>query len=169
MISSSGYNEGTKILCLVDGKDTYINIEYITNKNLVKTYLHGYRRCNLIGKSTIQNNPNTNIQCMFILPKMNNIFNKSTDDLIIRGSHSVLVDRMPSGMFLYKKIDNKCLLMASTTEYFKKLSDNNEYTYYQLCLENDGDNSVKYGIWANGVLSETLSYKEFMQEQLEPV
>jgi hypothetical protein len=38
-----------------------------------------------------------------------------------------------------------------------------EYTYYHFYLENDGDKSKKYGIWANGILSETTFESDFVK------
>ena len=48
---------------------------------------------------------------------------------------------------------------------FIKMENNNTYTYYHLVLENEGDNDLRFGIWANGVLTETPS-KKFINETL---
>ena len=42
--------EGSKILSLVDGTETYLPIEQIKPGTYVKTILNGYRKVELIGK-----------------------------------------------------------------------------------------------------------------------
>jgi hypothetical protein len=41
------------------------------------------------------------------------------------------------------------------SDHFIPLTDNKKYTYYHLTLESDGDDNQQFGIWANGVLTET--------------
>jgi len=41
------------------------------------------------------------------------------------------------------------------------LENTNLYTYYHFILENDGDNDKRYGVWANGILTETPSKNQF--------
>jgi hypothetical protein len=59
------------------------------------------------------------------------------------------------------KIDDKFLLLCFLTKDFTQLIDTNEYTYYHLCLENNGSNNERFGIWANGILTETISKNQF--------
>ena len=40
-----------------------------------------------------------------------------------------------------------------------------EFTYYHLTVESDGDENKRYGIWANGILSETPSKKQFLNHK----
>jgi methionyl-tRNA synthetase len=46
-------------------------------------------------------------------------------------------------------------------DIFEKLKDNKQYNYYHFVLENNDDDEERYGIWANGALTETPS-KSFM-------
>jgi hypothetical protein len=39
------FYKGTKILCAINGKDTYVPIEKIGQGTLVKTYKHGFNMC----------------------------------------------------------------------------------------------------------------------------
>lgn len=57
-------------------------------------------------------------------------------------------------------IDDKKLLLAAASDKFTPLKNNDQYTIYNFCLENDGDHEARYGVRANGVLVETpaISY-----------
>ena len=45
------FNQGTKILCCNKNlKEEYISIENLKKGDLVKTYKHGYKKIDLIGK-----------------------------------------------------------------------------------------------------------------------
>ena len=45
--------------------------------------------------------------------------------------------------------------------------DKNKYTYYHLVLENEETNHNKpYGIWANGLLAETMRQTDFVKNLL---
>ena len=62
------------------------------------------------------------------------------------------------------KIDDKFLLMAFADERFEKVYDNKEYELYQIILEHS-DNSGRYGVYANGLLSETMSLNTFNRKK----
>jgi len=95
-----------------------------------------------------------------------------TDDLIISGGHSILVDklydnekqiqRQTSSKTL--KIDDKYMLFACASNKFEKMMNKNVYTYYHIVIDNTDELSVQnksmykqYGIWANGILTESIS------------
>jgi hypothetical protein len=93
------------------------------------------------------------------------------------GGHSLLVDELPKLTLLkYKKenvwgtgkpqkIDDKYLLLAGLYPKCKIHEDTKMYTYYQLCLDNDGDDDNRYGIYANGVLVETPSVNQYKESE----
>ena len=164
------FNEGTKILCLNKYLDEeYIPVEKLEKGVFVKTYNHGYRKIDLIGKNTMKNNPNKFTDCMYKMKKTPE--NELVEDLIITGGHSILVD----DLLEYKeendekfygrtpKIDNKYLLLAAVSRDFIKLEDTNIYTYYHFTLENDGDDDERFGVWANGILADTPSKNDFLK------
>jgi hypothetical protein len=155
----SCYNEGSKILCLNnDLQEIYIPIENLRTGDLVKTYKHGYRKIDLIGKNVFQNDYNNPLSCMFKMEKTES--NGLIEDLIITGGHSILIDEE-----IYSElgmIDDKYLLLALLSEKFEKLNNTNIYTYYHLCLENE-DGDGRYGIWANGILSESTQRNHFVK------
>lgn len=168
------FNKGTKILCV----DKYIPIEELREGDLVKTYLHGYKKIKWIEKGHMQNNPNKWFNCMYIMKKNTDIDtnfeekNELFEDLIVTGGHSILVQNIPNQCKKMNKlrlkqgsktIDDLHLLLCSVSPQFKKIKDKNYYTYYHFCLENEGDDDTRYGVWANGVLTETPSVKQFLK------
>jgi hypothetical protein len=155
------FHESTEILCLnEDLKEVYIPISQLKEGNFVKSYKHGYRRIEAIYKKSFINDNNHVHSSMCLMPKNEHM----TKDLIVTGGHSILVDNMTEDEFLKNseyfhdtspKIDGKQLLLAGVSEKFTTLENNKEYTVYNFCLENDGNDEARYGVWANGVLVET--------------
>lgn len=173
------FNEGTKILCLDETlREKYIPIEELKCGTFVKTYLHGYRRIVAIGSNKMVNNPYKYSNCMYAIRKTES--NSLTEHLIVTGGHSILVDSLYGKEEQNKvyfqgethQIDDKYLLVAPLVDGVEKLEDNHLYTYYHFVLENDGDENRRFGVWANGMLTETPSFKQFFENDgnfLEPV
>jgi hypothetical protein len=168
-LSTPCFNEGTKILCLNSEKEEeYIPIEDLKKGDLVKSYLHGYRKIDSIGKNSMINNPEHFNLSMYKMEKT--LENGLTDDLIVTGGHSILVDDLgdyyAENEVKFKgkipKIDDKIFLLCSLSKDFIQLTDTNKYTYYHLVLENNGNNDERFGIWANGILTETISKNQFI-------
>lgn len=162
----SCFNEGTKILCLNKNLEEYIAIENLRKGDFVKTYNHGYRKIDLIGKNRMINNPDTWHGCMYKMEKTAQ--NGLLEDLIVTGGHSVLVDDLGE----YKQqneekfggtlmIDDKYLLLSAISNDFIKIEGIQSYTYYHFTLENDGNDDERFGVWANGILTETPSKNQF--------
>jgi outer membrane protein assembly factor BamB len=152
------YGENTKILCY---DNIYIPIYELTTNILVKTHNNNYIKIKSILKGKMINDPLNWKNCMFKLKE---------NDLYITGTHSILVDKLNiSTKLMYKnlnikidKIDNKYKLLSGISENFEKMEDTYTYIYYHIVLESDDKNKC-YGIYANGILSESLSINTYNQ------
>jgi hypothetical protein len=163
------FNEGTKILCMNNQlKDEYIAIELLQIGDFVKTFKHGYRRVSKVIQGSFRNNSKKWNMCMYKMAKTPS--NGLIEDLIVTGGHSILVDAISEeeqkrydemGIPSFSKltIDNKHLLLSCCSDQFTPMQDNNRYNYYHLLLENNDDEEERFGIWANGILTETPNEK----------
>lgn len=163
----SCFNAGTKILCLNKNlEEEYIPIENLRKGDLVKSYKHGYRKIDLIGKNPMINNPEKFNECMYKMEKTED--NGLIEDLIVTGGHSILVDDLGGLKEENDKIfgstqmiDDKYLLLSAVSKEFIRLENTHLYTYYHFILENNGNDDERFGVWANGILTETPSKKQF--------
>jgi len=163
-------NHDTKILCLTSEGEKYVAIQDLREGDFVKSYLHGYRKIQCIGKNTMINNAKFWNLSMWKMEKTDS--NELIEDLIMLGGHSLLVDSLSEEIQeKYKEnncfdgvsptIDKKLFLLAAFNNSFVQLKDSNVYTYYQLALDNEGDINRRFGVWANGLLVETPSEEQF--------
>jgi hypothetical protein len=60
-------------------------------------------------------------------------------------------------------IEDKYLLLAAASDKFEKVINTDTYTYYHFVLENNGNDDEQFGVWANGVLTETMSKNFFLR------
>jgi len=162
-ISVICYNKDTKILILDEnGIEEYRLIQDIKEGDSVKIYPSGYKKVELIGNKTMINNSKMFKDCMYIMKK--NKDNSLIDDLIVTGEHSIYVDCLTdnekSKQCKSKIMHDKYSLISRNSDNFTKITDNNKYTYYHFVLENTND-SENYIVWANGILSESISKKIF--------
>jgi len=166
------FNEGSKILCLKDNKEVYIPIEKLKKGDVIKTYTHGYKKIEIIGKKKIVNSKHHK--------KEDRIYRLSTvyypellEDLYLTGYHSVLVDYLNEEeisktieiMDYIYVTDDKYRLLTCLDSRAELIEDEKEYTIYHFALEND-DYYMNYGVYANGLLVETCSLR-FMNELAE--
>jgi hypothetical protein len=171
-LDPSCFNKGTKILTLnKEFQQEYVAIEDLKKGDLIKSYKHGFRKLEAISSNKMINNPANNVKCMYIMKKTDKNNSILTEDLIITGGHSILVDDLGD----YKEennklfggkiqmIDDKYLLLASISKDFIKIDNKEEYTYYQFILEPEKSDEERFGVWANGLLVETPSKKYFYE------
>lgn len=163
------YTHGTEILCFIEDIEIYKRIDELRKGDLVKTLLDGYKKIELIGKCNFINNPHNDLKCIY------KITNNNYKDLYITGEHMLLVKDFNKDMINmtpYKenfynmdyKIDNmKCVLAC---DIGKKIINNDIYNLYHLVLESNDDNR-HYGIYANGILSESTSKINFYKYDFE--
>jgi len=169
----SCFAEDTNILAINEktGKEVYRLVQDLKVGDLVKTYKHGILPIKLIGKGHLTHTPeNIWQQSMFVLKKTND--NGLTEDLIITGGHSILVDELSEDdIKKYKnvgitdlknmKMDDKYLSFAGLSNLFTKFETRKEFNYYHFVVENEGDEEKNVGVWANGVLIEATNEKNF--------
>jgi surface protein len=159
------YSHGTMILC----NDGYIPIEKLKPGHLVKTYRHGYLPIELICKGRMVNNPKEPMKCMYRLPSMNP---DEFDDLVVTGGHGILIKSLTrheihADSMWFKKnkrysiIDGMYLQRAAFSKDFIKINSNDEYIYYHFSLK--GSHGTRYGVYANGVLSESTFTKDILK------
>lgn len=174
------YDKNTKILCLNGNKEEYITISELKKGDLVKTYSnnkdnHTYQRIelidsrNIIGDNNKQNKKNSLYKHKYPVDNF--------DNLIITGGHSILVDNLSEEQKDKQKllnfnriIENKYLSLAMCSDDFEQIikQPNEIQTVYHLVLENNNDDEDEnddkhYGIWANGILSESCIKKYFIK------
>ena len=150
------YAKGTKILC----ESGYVAIEDIKKGDLVKTYRDGYREVDVIGHSTMINNPEKWSECMYKLESTNPEF----EDLIVTGGHGILKKQLSlkeieadSDWFKrprFSQIDGMYLQRAAFCKDFIKIETQDDYEYYHFSLKSN-IKWKRYGVWANGILSES--------------
>jgi hypothetical protein len=173
------FYKGTKILCAINGKDTYVPIEKIGQGTLVKTYKQGYKRVkyNVMGK--LNNTKEHSIDKLFKLSKKRFPNLGLTEDLYVTGSHALLHDSLNEREVIlmkkviqyaasnYKsiynaKIEDKYKLLAYHDERFEEIMMNSVFEIYHIVLENENEN-FNYGIYANGVLAESTDELTLMR------
>ena len=167
------FKEGSKILCFNEreGKEEYVPIEYIRKGTLVKTIYDGYLKVDMIGKSTIYNSGDMERKAnrLFLCPKEN--YDDLTEDLIITGYHSILVDDFINEEQMEKTRELNGDLYVTSRKYRLPASADmraipydreGEFTIWHLALENDKYYN-NYGIYANGLLVESCS-KRYLKE-----
>jgi len=167
------FNHDTKILCLnKDLEEEYIPVQSLRKGHLVKTFLHGYRKIKKIGVNRFINDPSNYRKCMYIMKK--GIHANLFEDLIITGDHSILVEHifrneriiMRKRLMGEEQINSKKLVMSSISNFFEKITNNNEYTYYHFCVEDEETSHMKFGVWSNGILAEIPSANQFVSLEL---
>ena len=92
-------------------------------------------------------------------------------DIILTGGHSILVDELTENEQLNNKrynfnstIEDKKLLLASSSDNFEQLPNDVEYELCHLVLENDNIHE-RYGIYINDdILSEACSEFWFLKK-----
>lgn len=168
------FNEDVTILCLNNNFDEeQIKVSDLKVGMLVKTFKHGFRKIIDIKNGSFNNNINDWKNCMFKMSK--NEYPHLTHDLILTGGHSILVDTISENETSLNNerfngyvpiIDNKTLLLASVSKFFKPIDNNNLFNFYHFILDNEDNDLVRFGVWANNILVETPSQTEFYKDTL---
>jgi surface protein len=159
-VTTTCFNHGTKILSLMNDIEAWVPVENLNIGDLVMTYLHGPRPITHIFKGVMINNPAVWHTCMYKGQKA------GFEPLLVTGGHGLLVDYLTEEEQAKQEnfwgrnevvIDDKIVMIAPVSAEFTQITDRDIYTYYHFVVENDGDNDRRYGVYANGFLTETPS------------
>lgn len=160
------FHENTKILT----DKGYIVIKDLRKGDLIQTSLHGFKPIESIGHSKIYN-PDNQLRSQNRLYKCSkNNYPEITEDLIITGCHSILVDDLSNKqkedtfemLGELKVTDRKYRLMSCLDDRSLPYEVEGIHNIWHFALEHD-DYYMNYGIYANGLLVETTS-KRMMHE-----
>ena len=163
------FKEDTKILTI----NGYKSIQDLKKGDLIKTSQSGYKPIYKIGYSKMEHLCNKERIKDQLYKCSNENFPEVFEDLVITGSHSILVDEFKNEEERTKAnevnggegdriTENKYRLPACVDERTTVYEVAGQHTIYHFALEND-DNYMNYGVYANGLLVETTS-KRFMNE-----
>ena len=163
-------HETTNILCLIEEKEIYINIKDVKKGDDIITYKDGIKKVKSIHKVQTFNSKKKKITNFYVLPKEK--CNILTNDLIITGGHSIILDKLEDDDLKYMesinsnnnhKLHDKYKLLASKHKDFICKIDESIEDVYMLLLEND-DPLYTFGVYVNGgYLIETCGEQSFIK------
>jgi len=156
------FKEGTRVLALVDGKETYVPIETLKKGDLVTTSHHGHKKVEAIGSGILQNPGTSRAQgrSQHRLYKCSPAkYGGLKTDLYLTGGHAILVDSLTDAqrtrtleelgrVFV---TDGKARLLACVDERAEPTGPEGPVTIWHLALEHE-DSKRNYGIYVNGGL-----------------
>lgn len=164
------FKEDTNILCFEDGKEIYKKVQDIRKGELIKTLKNDYLPVDIIGKTKIYNSGKNlrSKEKLFKCTSQN--YPELTDDLIITGGHSILVDDLSEEqkektLELFGKFyvtDSKYRLLSCFDERAQPYEEEGIFTIYHFALENESCKG-NYGVYANGLLVESCSKRYLLE------
>ena len=157
--------EGSQILCLVDGSETYVAIEDMKAGTLVKTSRDGFKRVVGLGHKTLHNPGHSRRVEQRLYKCSPAAYPTLKEDLYLTGGHSILVPSITEaqraqitkhlGRIFFT--DGKYRLTALADDRAEPWASEGSYTVWHVSLENENV-YANYGIYVNGgLLVETCS------------
>lgn len=155
------YLENTLILC---SNNEYKKISNLVIGEMIKTTI-GDKKIKGIQKILYDVNDSNPTHKIYKLSKL--VEPNLIEDLYITGGHSILVDELkPEEIVEMKKyygenlekIENKYKLLACVDKRFEQIDMDKQIFLYHILLENN-DVEEQFIIYANGILSESISEK----------
>lgn len=163
------YVVGTDILCLIDGVEKYVKVENLEKGTLIKVYNQHkdeYVKAYNVSKSKIFPSRTHKQSKIFVLKKDRLGENKPYQDLYVTGGHSYLVDEIKDEnimRFMHNcnpefgaAVHDKYKLLVSMSDEWEEYDSTEPTTIYHFALECDHEFG-QYGVYANGILSESMS------------
>jgi alpha-tubulin suppressor-like RCC1 family protein len=159
----SCFNENTLILT----KNGYVKIQDLTKGQLIKTLNHGYIPLYDIGHRTFDNVITEERIKDKLYVCQSKEFPELTQDLVLTGCHSILVDKYDKGeedatkqlMGHIYTTEDKYRLPVCVCQKTKAYDHSGSFNIYHIALKNK-DITMNYGIYANGLLVESASIQE---------
>lgn len=151
--------EGTTILCVQDGNDTYLPVETLRPGTLVATVSGVPKQVVVIGHTTIQNPGTTDRTEQRLYKCAPHNYPELTTDLFLTGGHSILVpaitqDQRTKIVEYLGRIfvtEGRYRLPALVDERAEPLASSGAFTVWHFALEHDNVH-MNYGVYANGGL-----------------
>jgi hypothetical protein len=157
------FQKGTQILC---ENEVYVPIENIKIGDLIKTYKHGYQKVIMCKNSRSCDYVRNSKNQIHVYKKVLNP--DLIEDLYLTGGHSLLLDTLSDRELKEMKevlytdsnlmVEDKYKLMSCFNKQID-ISPQQNVELYRFTLEppENARPSHVYGIWANGILSESNS------------
>jgi hypothetical protein len=162
------YAKGIEILCLVNGKETYIKIENLKKDMTVKIYnpnKNEYKKVFGVSKSIIYPSLTQNLAKMYLLKKNKLGENNPHKDVYVTGGHSYLVNEIKDDNVMRFMINcnptfgaaihDKYKLLVSMSNEWEPVNSTDPFTIFHFALECEQEFG-QYGVYANGTLNETM-------------
>jgi surface protein len=164
------FMKNTMILILENGIEVERKVQELKNDDMVKISTDEYKKLVFIGTKTIDITKNIDkIRIMKQGILGNNLPNK---DLLVTSGHSLLFNNLNYANEFYKSefydnnVEDYYKIMSQHCKLFEYVKeeelediiDGDNVSYYHFCLENE-DEEGQYGVYSNGVLSETMALK----------
>ena len=154
------FKEGTRILALVDGKETYVPIETLKKGDLVTTSHHGHKKIEVMGSGILQNPGTLKDRIQNRLYKCSPTkYGDLKTDLYVTGGHAILVNKLTEAQRAQtiKQLgrvfvtDGKYRLPACADERAEPAGPAGPIPIWHLALEHENP-KMNYGIYVNGGL-----------------
>ncbi len=166
-ISLGCFLKGTKILT----NKSYVKIQKLKKGDLVKTLNNGLVSIKFIGKRSFFNKITEERMNAHLYKLKKNDFPELKEDLYITGGHPILIDNpdKETNKKLLDMIDydtsiiteGKYRLFSFINPKAELWNDEGIKEVYDIVLENE-DPYRNYGIWANGILTESMNEHFFL-------
>lgn len=162
--------EGSKVLCLVGEEEKYVEVQNLEKGTLVKTLLNGYKPVEHIGKDQVYNTADKSRVKNRLYKLTTEKYPELTEDLIITGCHSILIDedltkeQYEKTMELMGKIcvtEDRYRLMACIDERAEPYEVEGFHTIWHFSLQHHFED-MNYGVYANGTLMVETASKNGM-------
>jgi hypothetical protein len=151
--------EGTVVLCIQDGKETYLPVETLRPGTLVATLSGVPKKIVAIGHTTIQNPGTTDRTEQRLYKCSPHKYPELKTDLFLTGGHSILVPAITQDQrtkiteYLGRIFvtEGQYRLPALVDERAEPLASSGTFTVWHFALEHDNVR-MNYGVYVNGGL-----------------